>query len=124
MNPLNYATLEQSKRLKELGYPQDNTDCVWLKINDKDWELLPRGGELSGIEMNDILANCPDDEWYAAPNAQEIELSNFNGGFAAKDNSDTFYLSSQHYENYSFGQIHHAQARADAKIWELANKGN
>ena len=40
MNKENYTTLEQSKKLKEFGFPQDKTDCVWIKLKS-GWSDSP-----------------------------------------------------------------------------------
>ena len=117
MNPINYATLKQSIKLKELNFPQDKTDCVWITrfVGNKNmWQLAPRENVILQIEQGR--------EWFAAPNAQEIELSIFNGGLDATNYHDTFMLVARRRpDKFSYGAVHHAQARADAKIWELEN---
>ena len=118
----NYATLEQVKKMKELGYPQEKTDCIWAVrmgvhiLYTRD-ELNWRDG-VPVIEDDDGDPIVWFEDWWAAPNAQEIELSIFNGGFRCLPHQDMFYLSCSEYKNFSFGQVHHAQARADAWIWE------
>ena len=123
MNLSNYATLDQAKKMKELGYPQDKTDCVWIR-NGNNWGLISRellydknNPEKGFIPVGILHAQtCCVDEWYAAPNAQEIELQKQY----MMDCSGVFRLNSVLNRRF-FGQTHHAQARADAKIWELEN---
>jgi hypothetical protein len=112
MNPNNYATLEQAKKMKELGFPQDKTDCVWMKLigSLNDFILLSTGSPNFHINA----------EWYAAPNAQEIE---FNTSSIFTDcNGYMFKMKESFIENGSFGKSHHAQARASAWIWEKEKK--
>jgi hypothetical protein len=124
MNPINYATLEQSKRMKELGYPQDKTDCVWIKIfiGEPHWILVPRMG-CNLIKSEYFMESNDGDydqilEWHSAPNAQEIELDIQCAGVL-------YFVGNAHSGKWCpiyFGKIHHAQTRADAWIWEMENK--
>ena len=124
MNPINHATLKQSIRLAELGYPQDETDCVWVKYWDNgEWEIVSRE-TVHFYPMQSNTLNYVNEqngttryitEWYAAPNAQEIKL---NLVLYARHN----YCLARKTDLYLFGYVNEAQARADAKIWELENK--
>jgi len=122
MNPNNYATLEQSKRMKELGYPQTETDCVWATLGRKRNQFIIYTREelnwRDGVPALDDGDGDPSvffTEWYAAPNASEIELNTenihliYDGTFCIKNDITVF------------GKIHHAQARCDAWI-EKENK--
>jgi hypothetical protein len=120
MNTNNYATLEQAKRMKELGYPQDTTDCVWSKVDttaiistDNKYELIERSVLLSKIVLGHRV------KWYAAPNAQEIELDIQNAG-------SLYFVGipeSGKWNQIDFGKIHHAQTRASAYIWQKEQGG-
>jgi hypothetical protein len=124
MNPNNYTTFEQSKRLKELGVKQEISDCVWIRIwiGEERWLLVPRMGcnlihneyfmESNDGEYNEIL------EWYAAFNSQEIELDESN----FEDEKGLHWYADEKSYVLALSRICHAQARADAKIWELENK--
>jgi hypothetical protein len=109
MNPNNYATLEQAKKMKGLGYPQMNTDCIWIKsmIN----------GEIDLWQADYCTHELNRTEWYAAPNASEIELklsiNNECLHAERKDGCDMFMDENE---------AHHAQVRASAWIWEKENK--
>ncbi len=124
MNPNNYVTLEQAKKMKELGYPQDNTDARWAYVSigaKLTWILVSKdicsnSGQFllwEKMELDgDGIAN-----WYAAPNAQEIDLdlTKFGGG----DLVIIEHVPNSHTpKTIEFGLSHHAQARADAWIWE------
>ena len=108
MNPINYATLEQSKRMKELGYPQDKTDCVWVKFVPlkEEFRLIQRFDSITKNTTTSIV------EWFAAPNAQEIELELRRAGemiFVGLGKTGNYHSIGLH-------SLHHAQARA--AIWE------
>jgi hypothetical protein len=124
MNPNNYVTLEQAKKMKELGYPQDNTDCIWtirmgipvlyarVELNWRDGNNKPAIDDGHG----DPIAWF--DEWYAAPNAQEIELDDTKFGGKGDLIIIEHVPNSHTSKEKDFGQSHHAQTRADAWIWE------
>jgi hypothetical protein len=116
MNTNNYSSLEQSKTMKELGYPQDKTDCVWIRNYEK-WILLPRDGEAT------VLIKQGSSPWFAAPNAQEIELDwDKPDSLSIYNASNSGWLTLRKTQpSKTFGRIHHAQARADAWIWEREN---
>jgi hypothetical protein len=64
MNPNNYVTFRQAKRMKELGFPQDKTDFIWIKsVIDGNFHLSASHG-CTPIEHRT--------EWYAAPNIGEL----------------------------------------------------
>jgi hypothetical protein len=109
MNLINYATLEQSKRMKELGYPQDKTDCVWFTIGERDGDLIL--GLRDYLDFSEF-AQSPITEWYAAPNAQEIELQ---AGYLGRFHPSDFW------KIINVENCHCAQARASAWIWEREN---
>jgi hypothetical protein len=125
MNPNNYTTLEQSKRLKELGIQQEVSDCVWIKIAGK-WlpEPVPRKDcsidmiRYYTIEAEDEVIAYIVDKWYAAFNLQEIFVSGDN--FNIINIQGYFYIRTR--DMVLIGRADEAQAMADAKIWELENK--
>lgn len=66
---LSYTTLEQSKRLKEFGYP-DESEMVYLtndppknRCGDLSWSLEKR---IPWTETYDFV------EWYASPSVEEL----------------------------------------------------
>ena len=127
MNPVNYVTLEQAKEMKELGYPQGNelsnvgTDCIWIGfpkwVDDKpeiEWQLRCRDDFADVAEPQDVY------EWFAAPNAQEIEL-HFRDGFEIGTATGILFGKGL----YRFGYVTEAQAQARANAWiSNANRRN
>jgi hypothetical protein len=99
MNRSNYVTLEQAKRMRELGYPQDETDYVWIVGIEKGLSIW-----LLSSRENACLSSHI---WYAAPNAQEIEL---------KERTLMYHVE------LILLHMNHAQARANAWIWEKEKK--
>jgi hypothetical protein len=133
MNSDNYATFEQSKKMKELGFPQDKTDFIWIvwKIKDNTPQLRLRGELIKQEHTYCIPDEEGDpliffDEWYAAPNAQEIELMNntydriqiYNNG-EIRFNFHIWWEGKE--DEKCFGLCHEAQSRADTWIWEHTN---
>jgi hypothetical protein len=110
MNPINHATLEQAKRMEELGYPQDKTDCVWRQKyrESNEYVLIARNSRAFEFGLKRKY------KWYAVPNAQEIEL---DSGYIFINNEQDLIMR----DGKSFGESHYAQARADAYIWEKEN---
>jgi len=117
MNRNNYVTLGQAQKIKELGYPQDKTDCVWTSnMHGEEWELQTR-------EKAFLYAFNSARQWYAAPNAQEIELRSLKCYATYPNDGDLVYqINANTDERKTFGKLNYAQARADAWIWERENK--
>jgi hypothetical protein len=123
MNPNNYTTLEQSKKLKELGVQQEISEGVHIKILG-DWQLHSRDFFddfddntfiIDATEYHDV---CRYTEWYAAFNLQEIFVSGDN--FNIINIQGYFYIRTR--DMVLIGRADEAQSMADAKIWELENK--
>jgi hypothetical protein len=108
MNPINYATLKQAKKMKELSYPQDKTDFIWLYLGRSTKHNSSFSADYTLVQRCQVSFN--EAEWYAAPNAQEIELDfsdNEVGG-------ERFHPANK----MTIDNAHCAQDRADAWIWE------
>ena len=115
MDPINYATLEQSKRMKELSYLQDKTDCVWICFEGSaTYQLEPRDKFTPDTYRRSSAA-----KWYAAPNAQEIELSVISNIHFT--DLKTLELVTFGTTLKDFGESHHAQTRANTFIWKKEN---
>jgi hypothetical protein len=119
MNPIYYTTLEQSKRLKELGVHQYQTEARWVKFGDNDWRLMPT------VIFDESDYNATDKgepQWYAAFIAQEIviHIELVGNGFQIFAEDKLVYVKNGRV--IEFGNYMNAQARADVKIWELENK--
>jgi hypothetical protein len=124
MNTNNYATLDQAKKLKELGFPQTETDCVWIhQLEIQEWALVTResclrlDGDGNIIDYTDGEGLCNVDEWYAAPSSQEIILSE-----RIEIDIDSILRPFDNSALISFGHYLEAQARSAAYIWEKENK--
>ena len=70
MNPNNYCTLEQAKKLKELHFSQDGTDCVWVYWASGGFKSIQLRDNLK-IEEDRVWFQGSWIKWCAAPNAQE-----------------------------------------------------
>ncbi len=119
MNLNNYVTLEQAKKMKELGFEQDKTDCVWISFynSQPDFEGWNNLHLETRERLEEIIRITDKVEWYAAPNAQEIELEYNMPTNLYEDGRLTSTVNIRGNEVFR-GQVVEAQARADAWIWE------
>lgn len=69
MNTRFYSSLEQSKRLKELGVVQDQSPFYWVKINDtgkpeNDYWLIPIAEHTKFVRLDRKVITFPDNASY------------------------------------------------------------
>jgi hypothetical protein len=121
MKEINHATKPQSEQMKELGFPQDGTDCVWVLLPAVSKNYPPSWCLVTRYDLETTYKEIVI-EWYAAPNAQEIELPKLQFDVDEYE----FYICANHERKVvgdidSLCRIINAQARAAAFIWEREN---